>query len=194
MNSGYRQNSPVNNSHDGRRKASPPKDPLAGSETGDLVQDRPEGLDLGLRANLFQAVAILACSGVGACIGYQLTDDAPWLAASAGGLLGMVLGAFASGFVLMFRPRRRITLAAATIKCEQLRRRLIFAAVLCAFLVFGMVYVVSVLGHDDSPWAFVTCVAWLCLAVGVGAYAKGRAWRLRQLRDSLQDVRRHHRN
>jgi len=194
MNSGCRQNSPANNSHDGRRKTSPPKDSLADNETGDLLQDSPEGLDLGLRVNLFQAVAILACSGVGACLGYQLTDDASWLAALAGGVIGMVLGAFASGFVLMFRPRRWITLAAATIKCEQLRRRLIFAAVLCALLVFGTIYVISVLGHDDSPWVFVTCVVWLCLAVGVGAYARGLAWRLRQLRDSLQDVRRHHRN
>jgi len=63
-----------------------------------------EGLQLQRGRNLFQAIALLIFAGIGAVVGYFLTDDRPDIAALVGGVVGAVVGSFLSGFVLMLKP------------------------------------------------------------------------------------------
>lgn len=86
----------------------------------EAVDDGPEsprfsdtviGLNLRWKDNLFQLGAIVVCTAVGAGFGHAMSPEhAPGVV--VGGFLGFLVGALASGFVLMIyravrRPPRR---------------------------------------------------------------------------------------
>ena len=111
-----------------------------------LARDIPRRIDLRLSANLFQASLILVASLVGALVGYLAVVDERWIGAAGGGVLGMIVATFISGFVLMFFPQKIVTieLHAYIKKYRRIRRRLtilvsfyvVWAAVLLLALPF----------------------------------------------------------
>lgn len=141
-----------------------------------------EGLRLHGGRNLFQAVALLAFAAVGAITGYSLTDDRPDLAALVGGVLGAILGTFLSGFVLMFvsPPASMFTLSEIRRKYRRAKHRLIVFAVAFVLFVLTMPLIISRFGHDDSNFAWLICLFWICITCGLCLYTKMLAYRLRE--------------
>ncbi len=152
------------------------------------VPDVPGSCDLGRKSNLFQASIALMGSVVGAVVGFGLTNDRPGLAALVGGTVGFVLAVFVAGFVLMCLPRRRISLEAARIKLQSMKRRVNATravAVLMILICAGLIYA---LARQDNAWAFVVCVAAACLIPGTCLYVKGFVLQVREFEKAIQEA------
>lgn len=143
----------------------------------EVVGSVGEGLNLRLRDNLLQGIAILGCAAAGAVIGYNALTGSPWLGVVYGAVIGMIGGAFVSGLLLLCLARRRnlVTLREFLELQSRAKRRLSFAITAFIAVVVAFPLIMMVFGHDDSPWAFILCVLWLMLLVGLCAYAKGTA-------------------
>ncbi|PHS14836.1 MAG: hypothetical protein COA78_05490 [Blastopirellula sp.] len=61
-----------------------------------------EGLQLDRKRNYFQLSAVILLAVIGATIGWFLADERPDIVALIGGVVGVVLGTFVSGLVIMF--------------------------------------------------------------------------------------------
>ena len=99
-----------------------------------LPYDVPRAIDLRSTPTCFQASAILLLSFAGAFVGYHAVNIGQWIAAAAGGVVGMLVATFASGFVLMFMPPQTaptIAMDAWMAKFRTWRRRLTFTTSLC---------------------------------------------------------------
>jgi hypothetical protein len=83
-----------------------PKQSMTGRQAYNVVSDTVTGVNIRLRDNLFQGLAILACLLLGAGIGLLIAAE-PVRGALFGSLGGLVVGLFVSGLVLMiFRAVR----------------------------------------------------------------------------------------
>jgi hypothetical protein len=89
-----------------------------------MTRDVPRTLDLRPSANIFQASLILVVSPIGAIVGFQMVANGRWIAAAGGGIVGMIVATFISGFVLMFRPQSipQIDALASINKYRRIRR------------------------------------------------------------------------
>ena len=99
-----------------------------------LSHDVLRTIDLRSTLNLIQAWAILLLSFVGAVVGYHTVNVGQWIAAVGGGVVGMVVATFVSGFILMFAPPQTVptmTMDAWIAKFRTWRRRLTFTTSLC---------------------------------------------------------------
>lgn len=153
------------------------------SRSGDVsfVVPEREGLQLHRSRNLFQLVSLLSVAAIGATIGWFLTDDRPDIAALVGGVLGMILGTFLSGFILMLMPAPTIKITAHEFgrKHRAWKRHLMVTSIAFAVFLFGLPFIISRFGHDDSDLAWVVCLMWMALTVGLCTYTKGLALRIR---------------
>lgn len=156
--------------------------PTSNSGDASFVVPEQEGLQLHRNRNLFQLASLLIFAAIGATIGWFLTDDRPDIAALVGGVLGMIAGTFLSGFVLMLMPAPTIKITAHEFgrKHRALKRHLIVASIAFAVFLFGLPFIISRFGHDDSDLAWVVCLMWIVLTVGLCAYTKGLALRVRE--------------
>ena len=156
--------------------------PNATSDDETLVVADGEWIQLHSRRNLVQLAAVLVFIAIGAIIGYFLTDDRPALTAMAGGITGMIVGTFASGFVLMLLPEPtvRITLGEIRNKHIHLKRRLMVAAIAFISCMLLLPLVISRFDHDDSTFAWVICLLWICATTGLSVYTKMLVHRLRE--------------
>lgn len=136
------------------------------------------------RHNLAQGLTVLLFMAVGAGIGFALVKDRRDLAALVGVVLGMVLGAFASGFVLMLLPPPRIQLTRTQIRRRYAacRRRARISGIVAVLMLIGLPIVIGIFGHDASDVAWLMCLGWPLVTVGACVYAKGLAQRLREWR------------
>jgi hypothetical protein len=80
----------------------PPPVPLTTRQTYNLASDTVAGVNVRAKDNLYQAVAIVVCLGLGVLIGYLLAGpDEAALGAVLGGGAGLLAGLFGSGIFLM---------------------------------------------------------------------------------------------
>lgn len=149
----------------------------AGQIRYEVVGSVGEGLNLRLRDNLLQAMVMLGGVAAGAVIGYNASTEFPWVGAAYGALIGAIGGAFVSGLLLLCLARRRnlVTLREFLELQSRAKRRLSFAITAFIAVVVAFPLIMMVFGHDDSPWAFILCVLWAMLFVGLCAYTKGTA-------------------
>lgn len=77
------------------------EEPSKGNEDVNIVIDVVTGPNMRWRDNLYQGLAILVCMLLGAAIGYFTALRDHGFAAVLGGFLGVVIGLFGSGAVLM---------------------------------------------------------------------------------------------
>ena len=147
-----------------------------------FVVPEEEGVQLHPRRNLFQLASLLVFAAIGATIGWFLTDNRPDLAALVGGVLGMIVGTFLSGFVLMLMPAPTITITPQAFgrKRLALKRRLKIATIAFAVCVLSSPLIISKFGHEDSDFSWGICLFWGCLTAGLCAYTKGLALSLRE--------------
>jgi len=143
-----------------------------------------EGLQLHAKRNLFQLTALVVVASVGAVIGWSMTDNRPDLAALVGGVVGMVVGTFLSGFVLLLvpPPSVSVTLSEFGRRCRAMKRRLVVSGVAFAVCILGLPFVISRFGHDDSDLALCICLTWIVATVGLCPYTKMVAHRIRELK------------
>jgi hypothetical protein len=81
-----------------------PKRPLTGRQTYNLVSDTVTGPNLRLKDNLYQGLFILVCLVIGVGIGFLIVTEERLQGALYGGLIGLIVGLFASGiFLMIFR-------------------------------------------------------------------------------------------
>lgn len=87
----------------------PPSQPgLSGREAYNVVADTLTGPNMRWKDNLFQAAAIGVCTVLGAGLGLFFIPDR-LAAVLVGGLLGMLVGLFASGiFLMIYRGVRHL--------------------------------------------------------------------------------------
>ncbi len=156
--------------------------PTAASDDDTFVVEEREGLQLHSKRNVLQLGAVLASVAVGAIIGYFLTDERPDLAALAGGVVGMLFGAFVSGFILMHLPTPTVTMTLGEIrhKRHRLKRRVIIAAIAFGLLILSLPLIISRFGHDDSTFAWTMCLVWIGATLGSYFYASLLAYRLHE--------------
>ncbi len=167
------------------RRIERPNSEAAGNERRFACVDHGDGtLTTSPRRNLVQALAVLVFIAVGAVIGSLLVDDRPDLAALVGAVIGMVLGTFGSGFILMLLPPPRINLTQLQIqrKYAACRRRLWISRVVATLMLIGVPIVIGKFGHDPSDFAWLICLGWPAVTVGICVYAKGLAQRLKAWR------------
>ncbi|MCA9193335.1 MAG: hypothetical protein KDB03_16300 [Planctomycetales bacterium] len=164
------------------------KHSTAHSSGTSFVVPKSEGLQLHLNHNLFQLVSLLIVASTGATIGWCVTDDRPDIALLVGGVLGAIVGTFLSGIYLMLMPSPTIRITAQEVgrKHRELKRRLIVTSVVFAFFSLGIPLVISSFGHDDSVFAWVVCLVWLVLTVGLCVYTKCLAFRMRGFKKNAQ--------
>lgn len=143
-----------------------------------------EGLQLHAKRNLFQLTALVFVASVGALIGWSMTDNRQDLAALVGGLLGMVVGTLLSGFILLLVPPPfvSVTLSEFGRRCRAIKRHLIVSGVVFVTCILGLPFVISRFGHDDSDLAWCICLTWIVATVGLCAYTKTLAHRIRELK------------
>ena len=152
------------------------------------VPDVQEGLDLNLRRNAIQATTSASCSLIGGCLGPSLVTEGRIIAALFGAFVGLVIGTFVSGFILMMRRPGEISIQEARAKHEKIRRKQMSAILVLVLLVLVGPFVVSVFGHDDQPIAWLICFAWIMATVGACIYARGLAVESRRLEKAINDV------
>lgn len=150
------------------------------------VPDVPGSCDLGRKANLFQASIALMGSVVGAVVGFGVTNDRPGLAALAGGVVGLILAVFVAGFVLMCLPRRRISLEAARIKLQSMKRRVNVTRAVAVLMILVCAGLIYALARQDNTWAFLVCVAAACLIPGACLYMKCSVLQVREFEKAIQ--------
>jgi len=164
-----------------------PTPPQSATETSSdetfVVSDR-EGLQRDSKRSLAQLAAIIVFSAAGAVIGSFMTNNRPDLAALAGGILGMIVGTFVSGFVLMLLPTpiKTMTLRQIRSKYRQLRSRLIIATIVLALFMLTLPLIISQFGDDESTFACAMCVLWFGATPVLFVYTKMLAYRLRKWR------------
>ncbi|MBP88623.1 MAG: hypothetical protein CMJ64_18235 [Planctomycetaceae bacterium] len=121
---------------------------------------------------------IVAVSLVGAIVGYQLVVNGRWIAAAGGGVLGMIVATFVSGFILMFLPQTiaTIEIQSSINKYRNLRRRLtilatfylIWAAVAVGWLALSLPVTGWLIASGHSRcWFATSCystmrTSWIC--------------------------------
>jgi hypothetical protein len=135
----------------------------------ELARDVPRTIDLRPSANVFQASLILVVSVIGALIGFQMVADGRWIAAACGGVVGMIVATFVSGFILMFLPQTipRIEIQTSINKYRNLRRRLtllawcyvIWAAIAVGWLALSL----PMNAWPISVWSFLMFVCYVLL-------------------------------
>jgi uncharacterized membrane protein YeaQ/YmgE (transglycosylase-associated protein family) len=81
-------------------------DSMSDRQTYNLITDTVVGPNLRWRDNLYQLLAIIVCAGIGAAIGYFLTQDRIF-----GGMIGLIaglmVGLIGSGtFLMIYRAVR----------------------------------------------------------------------------------------
>lgn len=150
------------------------------------VPDVPGSCDLSRRSNLFQACVTVTGSAVGALVGSGLTNDRPDLAALAGGAVGLVFATFISGLILMFLPRRRISLDAARSKLQSMKRRADFTRAVALLLILVCAGLIYALAQRGGAWAFLVCVAAACLIPGACLYMKCFVLQVREFEKAIQ--------
>lgn len=85
----------------------PPREPqdakgkLTGRQAYNIVSDVGAGVNVRVRDNLFQLIAIVVCTPLGVLVGYLVSRRDPGLGMIAGGLFGLLAGLFGSGIALM---------------------------------------------------------------------------------------------
>jgi hypothetical protein len=158
------------------------------------VLSAKEGNQFQLGRNLFQAGAVLLFAAVGAIVGYFATNDRPDMAALFGGVLGMTVGTFLSGFVLMLRPPPPAMLTLAEIQQEYRRskRRLTIAAIALAAFLLTMPLVIWRFADADSDLSVPVCVFWIVATCGLCVYVRGlshecRTWTCPNCGKPLED-------
>jgi hypothetical protein len=77
-----------------------PEQPMTNRQAYNLVTDTVGGPNLRLKDNLYQGLAILICLILGAGIGFLVLSDG-LMGALLGGFIGLLVGLFGSGIVLM---------------------------------------------------------------------------------------------
>jgi hypothetical protein len=77
-----------------------PDDALTGRQTYNIVSDTVTGVNVRLKDNVIQALAIVACLVLGSLIG-AVVSDVRVAGAVVGGFLGLLVGWIGSGVVLM---------------------------------------------------------------------------------------------
>lgn len=149
-----------------------------------FVVSEQEGLQLHRGRNLFQLAALLILAAIGAIVGWFLSEDRPDLAALVGGVLGMIVGTFLSGFLLMFLPPAATTMTLAKFqrKYRGTKRRLIISSIAFAVFLLTLPIIISRFGHDDSDLAWCMCLTWIASTAGLCFYTKILASRVRELK------------
>lgn len=155
-----------------------------GGDRLEYADHRDFALVTSSRQNLVQAMVVLLFMVVGAGVGYFTVDDRPDLAAIAGAVVGMSLGTFLSGSILMLWPSPRIKLTGLQIqrKYAASRRRLWMSGVAGIFMLICLPMVIGIFGHDSSDLAWLICLGWPLVTVGLCVYAKSVAHRLKEWR------------
>jgi hypothetical protein len=122
----------------------------------------------------FNTLAVGALAAVaGAMVGFRSVDERSDLAAIVGAFLGFVAGIFLAGLAIMFRPAPKISVEIAIAKRKNLERRLWRLLVIWVLtFVSGPLIILPWFGNDEWAWAFVLCILWLCVTVGLCAYLK----------------------
>jgi uncharacterized membrane protein YedE/YeeE len=77
-----------------------PQRPMTGQEAYNLASDTVTGVNVRLKDNVFQGLAILVCLILGILIGALVADDRV-TGAVVGGFAGLLIGLFGSGLFLM---------------------------------------------------------------------------------------------
>jgi hypothetical protein len=81
---------------------------LTNRQAYNVASDTVAGVNVRVKDNLFQAVAIAACMAVGAAIGAAVVRER-LLGALVGGFAGLIVGFFGSGiFLMIFRAVRHL--------------------------------------------------------------------------------------
>lgn len=148
-----------------------------------------EGLQRHPTRNLFQLAALLIVAAVGAVIGWSMTDDRPEIAACVGGVIRMVIGTLVSGFVLLLFPPPSLSLTRREFgnRCLAMKRRLILSVIAFTLTCVGFPFVISRFGHDSSNFAWCICLTWIATTVGLCAYTKMLAHRIRELNTQIAE-------
>jgi hypothetical protein len=144
------------------------------------IDSDPEGLQLHAGRNFFQLFSLLFFAVAGAVMGWFATDDRPDIAALIGGILGMIVGTFLSGFILMRVPAPGATTTVSEFRRlhQKLRRRLIVALVAFCACTIGLSFTVPLANADD--WTSALPFVDLGLFVGLCCYARMLAHRIRE--------------
>ena len=158
---------------------------LSPNELTVTVPDVQEGLDLNRRRNTLQATAAIVCALIGGSLGPSLVTEGRFLAAICGAFIGLVIGTFIAGFVLMLWPPEEIPIHAALIKYGRIRRKRIGATITWLTLILACPFVLSVFGHDDRPIAWLICFTWIIVTVGACSYARGLAVESHRLQTAI---------
>lgn len=134
------------------------------------------------RRNLLQALAVLVFMAIGAGGGYFTVEDRPDLAALVGAVLGMLAGAFVSGFVIMLLPPVMIQLSRREIQRKYVacRRRWSISLAIALLLFVSLPFVIGKFEHEDSDIAWLLCLGWALATGGAGVYTKGLSHRLKE--------------
>jgi hypothetical protein len=154
------------------------------SENARYAVSGAEGLQLHANRNLFQLTALIVVASIGAVIGWSMTDDRPDLAALVGGILGMIVGTFLSGFVLMLipPPAVSVTLTDFARKYRAMKRRWVVSSVGYAAGLLGLPFMISCFRYDGSDVAWCIGLAWIVATFGLCAYRRMLGYRIRELR------------
>lgn len=169
------------------RKTTPQDNTAAQESCGNdevlSIDDHADGvLTLSLRHNLVQGLAVIAFMGVGALIGFLTVKQRPDIAALIGAFLGMVVGTFLSGFLIMLLPPPKIRVTRRQIqrKYAQARKRLWITVTVALLLTISLPWIIGKFGHQQSNVAGLVFLGWPLATVAAWLYARGIALRLRE--------------
>lgn len=144
------------------------------------------------RTNRFQGAFMLVGAAIGAILFVPMVDEAQVLAALVGALGGMIVGAFASGFILMFcklpeRPSRVIRVDEAKRRLER-RQHLSQVLTPTALVASILLYVAaSVAVVKRWPIEFELLTAFFIVFLFLGSLAREVNRTRRVLKELLDD-------